>query len=590
MGKNREYPLVKMGAGSIYCRHFGLSEEPFRVTPDPSFLYETNSHCEALAALIHGIRERRGFICLIGEPGTGKTTLLNAALDRLSAESEEIRTALLFNPADNFSDLLHSTLVELGLADPAQRSGIFDGITKLNEFAINVLKEGGTIVLVVDEAQALSVTTLERLRLLSNLETRKHKLIQIVLAGQPGLDHALADPRLSQLKQRIGIRRHIAPLTEKAVAEYIDHRLRLAGRNGEPIFANDAVRLLSQVTQGIPRKINTLCDNTLTIAYALGKARVTVPMVKEAVEDLGWGLPKDSGKRKRVARALGVAGAGALVAATVYAFSILPAEKWLSGGGVDPAATTSFGSPLAGGDVAPSPTTPSAQLEDATGALTESMARVDTRRGTFHAQEASSETVGGGDTAPRPLAQEKRPMTARAQPNPTIGNDIETVDGKSVPMQPVIANNGSARADFVRLRLSASTISLPPGLGIRKLPEDKALGGALDDAVPANIGNDEVADGAKRSGDEVGSPRVAIVQPGESVSKIVARVYGLYADEYLAHVLANNPELKDPNRIFPGQQILVPELGEKTLSQLPSDRVNPRVQVSTLTPLSVSGE
>ena len=180
----------------MYCNHYGFSEKPFDVTPDPKFLYSSPKHREILAALIYGITERRGFVAIIGEVGTGKTTLLNAALDRLE---ENVKVAYIFNTDVTADQLLANILAELGLAEPAESLDKNQALDRLNRLATQQLSAGGNVALIVDEAQNLDRQTMESLRLLSNLETHKRKLIQIVLSGQPELDSKLSDTRLRQL-------------------------------------------------------------------------------------------------------------------------------------------------------------------------------------------------------------------------------------------------------------------------------------------------------------------------------------------------------------------------------------------------------
>lgn len=269
----------------MYCNHYGLKEKPFDVTPDPRFLYLSPEHQEALASLLYGIRERRGFIVMVGEVGTGKTTLLNTVLDQLD---EKTKVAYIFNTDQDFEAILSHALVDLGLMDPGENLSKQEAVDRLNRFAIEELRIGRNVALIVDEAQNLDHGCLESLRLLSNLETRKHKLIQIVLSGQPELDSNLNDPRLRQLSQRISLRRFINPLNEKETYEYIGHRLAIANYRGPSLFSRRAQQLIWEYSGGIPRKINILCDNALLIGYGLKRKRIKVHLVEETIKDLSW--------------------------------------------------------------------------------------------------------------------------------------------------------------------------------------------------------------------------------------------------------------------------------------------------------------
>jgi general secretion pathway protein A len=269
----------------MYCNFFGISEKPFDVTPDPAFLYLSPGHQEMLASLIYGIRERRGFITIVGEVGTGKTTLLNAVLDRLD---EKTKVAFIFNTDVTFEHMLVMALVEFGVARPEENLPKVEALGRLNDFAIRQLAKGVNVVLIVDEAQNLDDRCLESLRLLSNLETRKHKLVQIILSGQPELDFKLGRPELRQLAQRISLKRYITPLSEKETYAYIQHRLVIAGYKGPSLFSHEARQLIWKYSGGVPRKINILCDNAFLIGYGLRRKKIKAPVVEEAIKDLSW--------------------------------------------------------------------------------------------------------------------------------------------------------------------------------------------------------------------------------------------------------------------------------------------------------------
>ena len=269
----------------MYCNFFGFSEKPFDVTPDPKFLYLSPGHQEMLATLIYGIRERKGFMTIVGEVGTGKTTLLNTVLGRLD---EKTSATFIFNTDVTFDEMLTTALVDLGLAKPEEIVPKPAALRRLNDFAIRQLSTGGNVVLLVDEAQNLDRAAMESLRLLSNLETRKHKLIQIVLSGQPELDVKLNQAELRQLAQRISLKRYITPLKEQETYEYIQHRLSMADYNGPALFDRQARKMIWEYSGGVPRKINVLCDNALLIAYSLRQKRIGVSVVEEAIKDLSW--------------------------------------------------------------------------------------------------------------------------------------------------------------------------------------------------------------------------------------------------------------------------------------------------------------
>ena len=264
----------------MYAQFYGLRELPFNITPDPRFLYLNDCYQEALAALGYGIDGRRGFISLVGEAGTGKTTLLRRLLDTLAPNT---KTVLLLNPTVTFDEILEHILLELGVPCEGGRKLVL--LQRLNEFLLEHTRAGGNVALLIDEAQDLHPSVLEELRLLSNLETAREKILQIVLAGQPELDAIFADRALRQLRQRITLRIRIRPLSVAEVSAYIRSRLACAGRTTDDLFTVDALARVADVTRGIPRIVNVLCDAALLAAYAAGSRQVTPALVEDAWRD-----------------------------------------------------------------------------------------------------------------------------------------------------------------------------------------------------------------------------------------------------------------------------------------------------------------
>jgi general secretion pathway protein A len=270
----------------MYCKHFGFSKKPFDVTPDHRFLYLTQEHREALASIVYGINERRGFVALVGEAGTGKTTLLRAALSQLNKNTS---SAYIFNSDLPFIQVMALILDELGILGPVKKLSLIGAVRRLNDFAIKQFADGGNVVIMVDEAQNFDSKTIEGLRLLSNLESSEHKMIQVVLAGQPELDHKLSERAMQQFAQRISLRRTTRPLDEKNVYEYIRYRLKKAGCDGPDLFSKNAMNRIWQHSAGIPRKINILCDNVLLNSYAMGHKKIKAKVIEEAISDLTFG-------------------------------------------------------------------------------------------------------------------------------------------------------------------------------------------------------------------------------------------------------------------------------------------------------------
>ena len=265
----------------MYLEFFGLNEFPFNITPDPRFLYLSPRHREAMDLLLYGIANRKGFIELTGEVGCGKTTTLRAVLSRLP---QEVETALVLNPCLNPSQLLRAVLSDFGIA--VRSDDRLDLIEQLNEFLLNRAECGRNVLIVIDEAQDLEPEVMEQVRLLSNLETDEHKLMQIVLAGQPELRERLAQHELRQLRQRILIRCHLSPLRQEEVSEYISHRLRVAGAGPEAVFEAEAVEQIYAYSGGIPRLINAACDLAMLAAYAAQATTIGVAQVQRALQQL----------------------------------------------------------------------------------------------------------------------------------------------------------------------------------------------------------------------------------------------------------------------------------------------------------------
>jgi type II secretory pathway predicted ATPase ExeA len=263
-------------------RYFGLNDDPFGVTPEPRYLYHSNTHREALASLKYGFYSNRGFTALIAPPGLGKTTLLHSFLGDIRASA---RSVFLFDIDSQCEprELIGSILRDLGIMPATTSTAMHE---QLNGVLVEEAREGRVVAIVIDEAQNLSDAALETVRLLSNFETARAKLIHIVLAGQPQLSDKLMQPSLVQLRQRITTICHIDPLSAEETRAYIDHRLKLAGYCGEPLFTRDALNLITEASQGIPRSINNLCFNALSLCRALNEKQVIGSMVEEAINDL----------------------------------------------------------------------------------------------------------------------------------------------------------------------------------------------------------------------------------------------------------------------------------------------------------------
>jgi len=269
----------------MYKDYYRLAEEPFNITPDPRFLFLTGQHREGLNHMLYGIRQRKGFVCLTGEVGTGKTTLCRALLGELG---EGFRTALILNPALTECQLLRASLDEFAIA--TKRRDRLGYLNLLNQFLLEVNSAGRDAVLIIDEVQDMPAATLEMTRLLSNLETDSQKLLQIVLVGQPELRERLRKPSLRQLAQRITVRYHLGRLTRQETEQYIRHRLAVAcrGDDHEPSveFDSGAVGEIYRRSRGIPRLINAIGDKALLAGYVHQAAGINRRLVRIAAAEL----------------------------------------------------------------------------------------------------------------------------------------------------------------------------------------------------------------------------------------------------------------------------------------------------------------
>ena len=265
----------------MYEAFYSLKQKPFSITSNPSFLFLSQRHKEALAHLTYGIHERVGFIEITGEIGAGKTTVCRALLDRLD---EKTKSAFIFNSNVSESQLMQTIVEDLGIKTAQKTKGAL--FSELNRFLIEQLALGNNVVIIIDEAQNLSRRLLEQIRMLSNLEAADEKLLQIVLVGQPELREKLNRPELRQLRQRIAVRYHIGALSLEETSLYITHRLSLAGTDDPEIFEESAVQEIFRYSGGIPRLINMICNKSLLTGYVLEARRITGEIVKQAILEL----------------------------------------------------------------------------------------------------------------------------------------------------------------------------------------------------------------------------------------------------------------------------------------------------------------
>jgi len=295
----------------MYAEYFGLTEPGFSITPDPQYLFLSTQHREALAHLLYGAEGAGGFVQLTGEVGTGKTTVCRAFLQQLPGH---VDIALILNPALTVSELLRAVCTEFGVKVSESVQSVQELVGRLNEYLLEAHAEGRRPILLIDEAQSLSAEVLEQVRLLTNLETEKHKLLQIFLIGQPELRELLRQPHMRQVAQRVTARYHLEPLRAGETQDYIEHRLAIAGAQ-RALFLPAAMRRVHRLTKGVPRLINILCDRSLLGAYATGRRIVTPGIVSRAYRELqGERAPKHG----PIAKGLGITGLIAVMLATAW--------------------------------------------------------------------------------------------------------------------------------------------------------------------------------------------------------------------------------------------------------------------------------
>jgi general secretion pathway protein A len=485
----------------MYCDFYGLTEKPFNMTPDPKFLYRSASHREALAALTYGIRERSGFIAMLGEVGTGKTTLINVALEGLDSGTRVAGVFCPFLPSEDRLniDMLNMLLVDLGLTERETPLRMGEGVQRFQSFALEQFGEGKNVVLFVDEAQKLDPAALESLRLLSNLETKKRKLIQVVLSGQPELDLNLRQPCLRQVAQRIAIRRDIRPLSREETQEYMVHRLGIAGYRGRRLFDRGAVGAVWEFAQGVPRAINVVCDNALVGAYALGRRTIDKSIISEVVQDLrgvgGGGTARKRGAKVKVSATAGTRGFFDVRRVFPGTRRVFPSLSMVMG----------FVG-ITVGVVAGTGMVPGA--------------------GVSHVSSIRDDVQAG-------LTQ--HPTRA---PVPGLWDQGERQSEWSVASGTVMA---ASAGKTPRSAPSKSSVSGRAGPERRNLRQAEGL-------IPGGAGS--------ANGQEV---RLATVQTADSLSSIIARAYGRYGPHLQNEVLRANPQLRDPDRIKPGQVIKLPK-------------------------------
>jgi len=499
----------------MYEKHFGLSRKPFNATPDPWFHYTNRAYQEAYATLLYGIQERKGFIALTGEVGTGKTTLLRRLMDNMNPA---IKVVFVHNTTLTFDELVEFICAELEISV----SGVarLARLQALNRFLIAEAKRGGTVVLLLDEAQNLSAEALENLRLISNLETATDKLLQIVLAGQPELEAKLADPGLRQLTQRIALRFRLEPLHDSEVEPYVAYRLRVVGRSRRELFTDKAIRKLIPYVHGIPRLINVICDNALVLAYATDRQRVTGQMIDSVVTDLRLEPPRPVAAGRSAPARAPARPERDLAALWKGENSAADGRRWAAAGFAAGCALALFGVAVVGlgGSL------------DLGGRLT-SMA------------VQPSGASGPTSTAPAPT-----PPTE------------STPEGPSIPAPPAALAASVNRGDSSGPPSDAESSRTEPAVApVTAPPAPSPVGPGTGDRGLPSAGIAEIAG------------RALTVPRGGTISAIVFDHYGRYSSLALDLIQELNPDIDDLDVVAAGQPLWLPPLNLDALLRRQTD-------------------
>jgi general secretion pathway protein A len=585
----------------MYTEFYQLTERPFNVTPDPKFLYLNARYREAIASLNYGITQRKGFITLIGEAGTGKTTLLKRLLDDLDAKT---KTVFIFNTNVTFEEILEYIFAEFDL--PVHNGKKLYMLQRLNSFLLNELQSGGNVALLIDEAQDLEFSVLEDLRLLSNLETAKEKILQIVLSGQPELGQKLSNPILRQLRQRIGINCRLLPLSRDEISEYIRYRLQAAGSPDLKLFSRDAEDQIYHFSRGIPRLVNVVCDNALVIGYALGHKRIGADVINEAAADLlsveasaDEPAPAEApapasptptvpvGANRWRARfgvmsivmaaiVLGLLSVGRTMLykraeeptpapAPALHFEVIRPGSQSRGSGFDlPTADSPAGNAARAGREAPAqpPSAPDAESGTQDEPAAPDVAELAQPPADEH--EVAAET---GGASPKSAAEPVVAPRAAARPEASApappANELAALGTRPKPKrEPAMDVGGGASPGTAEGSAAAVAANRFPD---RPPPEADSPRRTAPLAAPAPAA--PAADSAPPPSEH--APRLdgvrfaeKVVRPGDSVSQIALQKYGQATHTILDMLKLANPDLRDVDIISVGQTIKLPELGD----------------------------
>ncbi len=511
----------------MYLSYYGLKKEPFHNTPDPSFLYLSPQHKEALGAIIYGIEKRKGFIAILGEVGVGKTTILRAYLERKATRKQ--KTIYIFNPVLTYHGLLTAIFRSLELTP--RHDDVTEMVNQLHEALIAEYQAGGTVVLAIDEAQNMPIETLENLRMISNLESSTDKLIQIILLGQPELNTMLEQPSLRQFRQRIALRATISPLSEEESRRFIEHRIKLASTSAvQGLFTKSALNLIVRQAQGIPRRINILCDNALITGFGRQCKPVPVNVVKEIIRDIDNTDVGYSYFTNKWAIGLGIA--AVLILSIVFLFDVIPFPFKL---GKNPLVHQVISAP---------------KEENVSLKVGSSEGIANLKPDESNNLQSNTNTVS--DEVDR---NKEKEVVLRKSSEKTANLSSTMVDldnkGKANSQEPMGSLSLAVKNQLDSNNYGANIIKNKNKINVEKPALENPEAAAFDAGRNPDI---SIGDGS------IGQYRVIrTVKAGENLSQIAGEVYGSHNEKFLEWVKQHNPQIVDPNFILPGQNIVLPE-------------------------------
>ncbi len=539
----------------MYLAYYGLTREPFHTTPDPSFLFLSPQHKEALGAIIYGIEKRKGFIAIIGEVGVGKTTILRSYLERKAAKKH--KTIYIFNPVLSYHGLLTAIFRSLDLVPRCD--DVTEMVNQLHETLIEEYQAGGTVVLAIDEAQNMPMATLENLRMLSNLESSTDKLIQIILLGQPELDSLLKQPALRQFQQRIALWATICPLTEEESRAYIEHRIARASTTGTSLlyiksedtpslFTKGALNLIVRQAKGIPRRLNILCDNALITGFGRQCKPVPVSVAKEIIQD--FGADEVSSLSSHVKWAVGIAVAIIFFLGMISFFTPSQYRKIIEMYAIEMYAMVNQADDQTSG----MSTNSKAESSAGVGQLTQS------QNSGFPPEKTSIRAIVRDDKS---RDHEQEPSMTVSGVQPSVGfPGVATADSSSKELPVSFPKKVISKSEYEGLGTSVvqeAESSVQPGQVIDKQ--------SVHSSDKVYEGRSVLAKRATRSMSGENSTVLRAVKEGESLSQIAIEIYGSENYKYLEWVKQHNPQIVNPDFILPGQYVVLPEYRKNEASQ-----------------------